>query len=234
MTRLTIVAAAILLSGAAPPPGPDAEFARFVEATEAATPPPALAEIKAGALDVVQQLARANGECVPVDIAVEPVSAAAATRMVAQLVRSGEVKNGWTTYGRPKGCSAPDRIRFVILRRSTGALLVRIVNSGETLASPSLMRDSSGSAAMAALAAIAKAHPDCGTSEQMKMEASRIVSRGADLGPDYHGAIYAGSWEEAWTFRLCGHRVEVPIGFVADGQGGATWTIDADQAKPLD
>jgi hypothetical protein len=231
---MTTIAAAILLSGAAPPPGPDAEFARFVEATEAATPPPAMAEIKAGALDIVQQLARANGDCVPVDIEVEPVSAAAATRMVAQWVRSGEVKNGWTAYGRPKGCAAPARIRFLILRRSTGALLVRIVNSGETLANPSLMRDSSAIAAMAALAAIEKAHPDCGTSERMKMEDSRIVSRGPDLGPDYHGAIYAGSWEEAWTFRLCGHRAEVPIGFVADGQGGATWNIHADQAKPLD
>jgi hypothetical protein len=227
-------AGAIVLAAAVPPPGPDAEFARFVEATEAATPPPATAEIKAGALEVVQLLARANGECVPVDIEVEPPLAAAATRMVSQLVKSGEIKNGWTAYGRPKGCAAPARIRFILLRRSTGALLVRIANSGETLASPSLMRDSNMSAAMAALAAIEKAHPDCGTSEQMKMEGSRIVSRGADLAPDYHGAFYAGSWEEAWTFRLCGHRAEVPIGFVADGQGGATWSVHADQAKPLD
>jgi hypothetical protein len=234
MGGMIIVAGAMLLAGAAPPPGPDADFARFVEATETATPPPAVAEIKAGALDIVQQVARANGDCVPTDIEVEPVSPAAATPMVVQLVRSGEIKNGWTAYGRAKGCVAPARIRFILLRRSTGVLLVRIVNSGESLANPSLMRDSSTGVAMAALVAIEKAHPDCSASQQMKMEGSRIVSRGADLGPDYHGAFYAGSWEEAWTFKLCGHSVEIPIGFVADGKGGANWSVHADQAKPLD
>jgi hypothetical protein len=234
MLKSIIFVAAAGVSAATPAAAPDAEFARFVEATEAATPPPAAAEIDAGAIEILQEMARKNGGCVPTGVAMEPPQRAAATRLVAQMVRSGQIRNGWTAYGRPAGCAAPSRVRFIILRRSTGELLVRVVNIGESIASPSLMRDSSAIAAAAAFAAVHKAHPDCAAPEATKMDRSRVVGKSSDLGPDYHGARYAGSWQEAWTFTVCNHRAEVPINFIADGQGGANWNIHADRAKLLD
>lgn len=33
------------------------------------------------------------------------------------------------------------------------------------------------------------------------------------------------SWEEAWTFRGCGHDVELPIIFTPDGKGGTFYSI---------
>ena len=35
----------------------------------------------------------------------------------------------------------------------------------------------------------------------------------------------SGSWEETWTFRGCGHDVELPIAFTPDGKGGTTYSI---------
>ena len=35
----------------------------------------------------------------------------------------------------------------------------------------------------------------------------------------------AGHWEEVWTFRGCGHDVELPITFTPDGKGGTLYTI---------
>ena len=35
----------------------------------------------------------------------------------------------------------------------------------------------------------------------------------------------AGHWEETWTFRGCGHDVELPITFTPDGKGGTHYAI---------
>jgi hypothetical protein len=113
-------------------------------------------------------------------------------------------------------------------------LMVRAVNKGETLANPTLMRDSSSAAAMAAVLAVRKVKPDCARPEDIGMENARVVSRSADLSPDWHGARYAGTWKESWTFRACGRRAEVPLSFTADGQGGAYWTVHSTEAKLID
>jgi hypothetical protein len=36
--------------------------------------------------------------------------------------------------------------------------------------------------------------------------------------------LVRGKWQELWTYDVCGANVEVPIEFVADGMGGATFT----------
>ena len=35
----------------------------------------------------------------------------------------------------------------------------------------------------------------------------------------------AGHWEESWTFRGCGHDVELPIVFTPDGKGGTHYLL---------
>jgi hypothetical protein len=81
---------------------------------------------------------------------------------------------------------------------------------------------------------LAAAKPDCTESKDLDMVGARVISKSADLSPDWHGSRYAGSWTEGWTFSACGRRAEVPVTFTADGQGGANWNVRANEAKLLD
>lgn len=230
LNKLIFLAAAV----AAPAAAQDAEFARAIAAIDAAAPAPTEAEIAAAALDILKAIAREKGGCSPTSVLAERPMPATSTALATQLIGSGQLKNVWTVYIRPRGCPAGGPIRFLLLRSSAGELIARKVNDGESLAPPSMMRDSSFVVAVAALTAIQKAHPKCKDTDDMQMEGSRVVSRSADLGPDFYGSRYAGSWKEAWTFSVCGHRAEVPITFVADGQGGARWTVQERETRLVD
>ncbi|MEA3053226.1 MAG: hypothetical protein QOG72_2129 [Sphingomonadales bacterium] len=223
----------ILVALAAPAAAQDADFARFVAQTNAATPPPATAEIAAGALVVLKAIAAEKKDCVPSAVAMEPPQTATSVRLATELIGAGKIKNAWTAYGRPQGCPAPAPTRFLVLRMADASLIVRVVNVGETIANPSLMRDSSFVAAVAAVTAIQKAKPEC-DGKDLDMVGTRVISKSADLSPDWHGSRYAGSWTEGWTFGACGRRAEVPITFTADGQGGANWNVRANDAKLVD
>lgn len=229
LKKLVFVAATL----AAPAAAQDAEFSRFVERTNAAVPPPPVPDIAAGALDVLKAIAAEKKGCVPTAVAVEPPQTATAVRLATELIGAGKIKNAWTAYGRPQGCPSPAPTRFIVLRMADDSLLVRLVNVGETLANPSLMRDSSFIVAFAALNAIKAVKPDC-DGKDLDMESTRVISKSADLSPDWHGARYAGSWTEGWTFSACGRRAEVPVTFTADGQSGANWNVRSTEAKLLD
>jgi hypothetical protein len=229
LRKLAFIAAAL----ASPAAAQDAEFARFVERTTAAVPPPPVSEVAAGALDVLKAIAAEKKACVPTAVAVEPPRSATAVRLAVELIGAGKIKNAWTAYGRAQGCPAAAPTRFIALRMADGSLVVRVVNVGETIANPSLMRDSSFVVAFGALTAIRAAKPDC-DGKDLDMVSTRVISTSADLSPDWHGARYAGSWKEGWTFSACGRRAEVPITFTADGQSGASWNAHATEAKLLD
>ena len=229
LKKLVFMAAAL----ASPAAAQDGEFARFVERTTAAVPPPAVTEVAAGALDVLKAIAAEKKSCVPTAVAVEPLRSATEVRLATELINAGKIKNAWTAYGRPQGCAAPAPTRFIVLRMADGSLLVRTVNVGETIANPSLMRDSSFAVAVTALAPIRAVKPDC-DGKDLDMVGTRVISKSADLSPDWHGARYAGSWTEGWTFSACGRRVEVPVAFTADGQGGANWNVRSTEAKLVD
>lgn len=210
----------------------DAACVQFVERTNAAAPAPPAAAVRAEALATLQGNARAEGRCVPTGIEMRPLETAAAVRAVTEGVRDGQVKNGWTAYGRATGCSAPYLGRFFVLRLADDSLRVFIVNEGETLANPSLMRDTGALAARVAGLVVRRVSPSCDAGD-LRMGPTRIVSRSADLGPSFHGAYFSGSWTEAWTFTVCGRRVEVPLVFTADGVGGANYDIRGSEARIL-
>lgn len=212
----------------------DPEFARAITAINAAAPAPAPAEVASAALATLQAMAKEKGGCAPTGVTADAPAAATSTALATQLIGAGQIKNAWTVYVRPQGCPADSPTRFILLRMTAGELLARVVNVGESLTPPSMMRDSSFAVALPALTMIQKAHPDCKSMDGLDMTGSRVMSRSADLGPDFYGSRYAGSWREAWTFSLCGHRAEVPISFVADGQGGARWTVEERETKLLD
>ncbi|HKR25324.1 MAG TPA: hypothetical protein VJS15_08705, partial [Allosphingosinicella sp.] len=154
----------------------DASYVQFVERTNAAVPPPPAAAVRAEALATLQGNARAEGRCVPTGIEMRPLETAAAVRAVAEGVRDGQVRNGWTAYGNATGCPAPHLGRFFVLRLADDSLRVFIVNEGETLANPSLMRDTGALAASAATAVVRRANPSC-DGRDMRMGPTRIVSR---------------------------------------------------------
>lgn len=230
LKTLIFVAAAL----SAPAAAQDAQFTRFVEQTNEAVPPPDAAELTAAALDILKGVAAAKKRCVPTAVAMEPAQSATAVRFATELINGGQIRNAWTAYGMPQGCPSPARTRFLVLRMTDGSLLVRVVNVGETLANPSLMRDSSFVVAVAAIDAIRKAKPDCTDPKDVDMAGTRVISKSRDLSPDWHGARYAGSWTEGWSFTACGRRAEVPITFTADGEGGANWSVAADKARLVD
>jgi hypothetical protein len=230
LKNLVFVAALMATPAAAQDPA----FARALAGINAATPAPTAAETEAAALDTLKAIAREKHGCAPTSVAADTPLPATSTALVAQLIGAGKIRNGWTVYVRPQGCPSAGPIRFILLRMAGGELLARVVNVGESLTAPSVMRDSSFAVAVPAVTAIQKAHPECRTVEGLDMTNSRILSRSKDLGPDFYGSRYAGSWQEGWTFSVCGHSAEVPIAFTTDGQGGARWTVNATGARLID
>ena len=222
MKIIALVAAALF--------GQEAEYAAFVERTNAAVPPPTIESISLVALATLQALRRQEGGCVPTGLTMDQPRTAIATFAISQGVASGQVRNGWTVYGRSLGCADAPPVRFMVLRMPDDQLRAIVVNDGETLANPSLMRDSSAPAAIAAYQVVRTADAACDGSD-MRMGATRVAERGADLGDEYHGAFYSGSWSEIWTFVVCGRTVEVPITFTADGNGGAHYNIRSAEVR---
>lgn len=225
---LTAAAAVAMLASAAS--AQDPQFAAFVDRTNAATPPPTVEAMTPVALATLQALKREEGACVPTALALEPPQTAVATHIITQAVLAGQVKNGWTVYGRSSGCPDEVTYRFMILRMADDRLRAFVVNAGESLANPSLMRDSSAAAAVSAFQAVRAVSPGC-TGEDLRMGPTRVADRGADLGPNFHGSYYSGTWTEMWTFRVCGRTAEVPVVFTADGQGGANFSVRGSEAR---
>jgi len=221
-----------LAAGATAAGAQDANYRQFIERTTAAAPAPAIASLQAQALDMLQGNAREERRCVPSAVTLERLESATAARVVTEGVAAGQLRNGWTMYGRAGGCPEPYLAHFMVLRMADDSLRIVLVNEGETLTNPSLMRDMAHFAAAAAAAVARRANPRCDTAD-LGMGPTRVVDR-SRLGAYYHGAYFSGSWSEAWIFRVCGRRVEVPVTFTADANGGADYNIRGTEARILD
>src|SRR4051794_24819200 len=100
----------------------EANYRRFLEQTNAAAPPPALAALQSPALEALQGNARGEGRCVPTALTLERLESATAVRVITQSVRAGQVKNGWTFYGRAAGCPEPFLGHFLAVRMADDSL----------------------------------------------------------------------------------------------------------------
>jgi hypothetical protein len=228
---LAILAMAVALIPAAAL-AQDAAYRRFLEQTNAAAPPPPLQALQAQALDMLQGNARVEGRCAPSAVRLERLESATAARVVTQGVRAGELRNGWTIYGRAEGCPQPYLAHFMVLRLADDSLRVVLVNEGETLTNPSLMRDMGHLAALAATNLVRRTNPRC-DGAGLRMGPTRVVDR-SRLGSYSHGAYFSGGWSEAWTFVVCGRRVEIPVTFTADANGGADYDVRGTEGRILD
>jgi hypothetical protein len=140
--------------------------------------------------------------------------------LAIQDIQAGKLKNLWLAYGKAVGCADASKTRFIVIQTPDGAVRARVVNKGESIASPSLMRDTSMNAALVAWNAVRAVDPTC-AGRDMAMVSTKVSSKSSDLSPDFYSARYQGSWEETWMFSVCGRIAAVPVSFKADGTGGA-------------
>lgn len=90
---------------------------------------------------------------------------------------------------------------------------------GNTNASALLLADTLKGASATALIRLAKRARDCRAADLIDTRLTQPPGESKEADKT------AGQWEEVWTFRGCGHDVEVPITFVPDGKGGAHYAI---------
>jgi hypothetical protein len=90
---------------------------------------------------------------------------------------------------------------------------------GNTNASALLIADTLKGAYSAALLRLSKRAKDCKQAEFIDTKLIHPPSTARE------GDKPAGHWEETWTFRGCGHDIELPITFNPDGKGGTYYVI---------
>lgn len=191
-------------------------------------PQPSIAELKAAISLTAKASGGANATCVPSGVVLGEVAPVTGARDILPAVLGGELRNAWSVYVTHRGCPGTNPFRYMVVQKSDGNLLAPMVNEGKTYANPSIMRDTSAQAAIAALQKARSLDAAC-TGEMMKMGPTKVTAQSDDLGPDLFGARYVGSWSESWRFETCGRTFEVPVEFRSDGDGGAYTNIKSDQ-----
>lgn len=90
---------------------------------------------------------------------------------------------------------------------------------GDTNASALLLADTLKGATPAALLRLAKRAKDCKVADLIDTHLTQPPSAASETDKP------AGQWEETWTFRGCGHDVQLTIVFTPDGKGGTHYAI---------
>lgn len=90
---------------------------------------------------------------------------------------------------------------------------------GNTNASAPLLADTLNGATPAALLRLGRRAKECKSAELIDTRLVHPPREAKDADKP------AGHWEESWTFRGCGHDVELPIVFTPDGKGGTHYLL---------
>lgn len=219
--------AALLLAGG-PVRAQEAGYAAQMKAINAAVPPPAPAAIAAAAREAIGKASA--GRCAPGEVRTKGAPApATADRFVTLAADRGTVRNGWTVTAMPLGCADARPMRLFVLALADGQTIAPVLNTGTSLAWPTLLRDIAVGAVTAAVRVL-RANT-CDARDLDPVVDARVTARGGDLGPDFYGVRYRGGWSETWTFRACGRAAEVPIAFRADGTGGASYSVSGEAVR---
>jgi len=170
--------------------------------------------------------ARQRGRCAPKKIRLGKLAPVSLDGMITTMIAKGQIENGWLVRVTLDDCPPADPIRVLLLRAADGRTLQGIfAGQGTSYAWPSLSREALRGAVSTALKQLRTADSACNPRD-ITPTGMRIAGSSADLGPDVYGIRLKGSWNETWTFEPCGHRIEVPIAFRTNGNGGAYWDID--------
>lgn len=231
-TVFTVMAATLLAAG--PSAAQTAELTERVEAINAAVPAPEAEEASAALLAALQHEATRAEECVPTGVEVETITPVTADRNLTQVIARGQFQNVWQAYIQPTGCPEGKSQRFMVVRQPDGQVQATLLNKGESLTSPTILLDAYEAAAPFAIAEVNKVDPECRNPGAITtMPHIQVTARSEDLGPDFYGLRFSGSWQELWTIKVCGHIVEVPQSFEADGEGGVTIQPQAEGVRLL-
>jgi hypothetical protein len=226
-----VLTLAFLLTGA-PALAQNAQVLERLKAADAAAPAPARAELTAKIVEAAAKRAAAGKGCAPSAIRIDRVDPLTGAGGIFAAVVQGQMRNAWSVMAFEQGCSDPDPMRYIVLQRPDASLVVAPVNRGYAIANPTIMRDTSANAGLVAFRTVQAADAGC-KGDGMDMERTRIDRQDPGLGPDVYGVRYTGGWREIWTFGVCGRRVEVPVTFTADGDGGAYSNIEGGSARIL-
>ncbi|MEO0500006.1 MAG: hypothetical protein AAF205_05525 [Pseudomonadota bacterium] len=143
-----------------------------------------------------------------------------ADRLVAEGIRDGAFVGAWT-FMADTDCAEVPRLRYMYVLETGGGHIMLVVNRGDSLTTPSQMREASASTATRAYNVASAGLPDCNL-ESVGMVDAEILQADGALGAPVAGARLTGGWSERWTFQACGRTLTTDLRFDADGKGGAT------------
>ena len=204
-------------------PGEPVEwFSQKVE--EAASLAPALADLQEEAL-LRARFSVTTRVCdnPPKTMRLYGLQPAVADRTVANGILEEAFVGAWTFYAETD-CPQTPLLRYMYVLEADGDHIMLIVNRGQSIATPTMMQETSELAATEAFDTARARQPGCDVSS-VGMRATRIEATDNALGPDIGGARFTGGWSEIWNFRACQQDVEVRIRFDTDGKGGTNARI---------
>ena len=231
-TRLLLTAACVMASASVTVGAQHPLVKERLDKENAEHPTLSLADAEAAIFGKAKRVAEANGRCIPTGVALEPPMATTGDPFLLSGVLDGTVKNTWRVYAQFKGCGDDLIQRYAVIDMNDGKRVALPIHPGRSLTTLKLMRDTSPTAGVQALAAAKKRKPDC-DGKDMDLVSTRIANEEKDLGPEIYGVRYTGSWTESWRLKTCGLSFDVAIRFTADGDGGAYTNIKGDEVSEV-
>jgi hypothetical protein len=193
--------------------------------------PPSTAIITSEVMKGALETQKSKGGCLPSSAVIDTVMPATAARFVSEGLKAQQISNAWTVVVRHPNCGS-DVVRYAVVKHYNDSFYAFRINRGRSNANESLIGDTLPNAALVAVLMLKRAGSDCRVSD-VTLGVTRIAEEGADLGPDFYGARFKGSWREIWPIITCGRTVEISVRFEADGEGGAYHDIKQNESKIL-
>jgi hypothetical protein len=165
----------------------------------------------------------------PGEVRLYGLQPAHADRLVANGILAGAFHGGWTFYGETD-CAETPVVRYLYIAETSGQHVMLVVNRGEVISTPSMMRETSAIAGADAFDAARAEVPDCAI-ESVGMRQTGVVSADPNLSPALAGTRFSGGWRELWQFTACARGVDVTVRFDADGLGGSTARIETVEVR---
>lgn len=191
-----------------------------------------LSDAEEAILEKTRRIAAANGMCVPSGVTLEVPVAITGDPFLFSGILDGSINNAWRVYAMLDGCGDALIQRYAVIEMKAGKRVALPIHPGRSLTTLKIVRDTSPSAGVQALAAVKRRKPDC-DGKDMALVSTQILKQETGLGPEVYGVRYKGSWIESWKFKVCGLVVEVPIRFTADGDGGAHTSIKGEEVREV-
>lgn len=183
------------------------------------TPPPSTAIITSEVMKSALETQKSKGGCLPSSAVIDMVTPATAARFVSDGLKARQIRNAWTVIVSHPNCGS-DIVRYALVKQYNDSHYAFRINRGRSNANESLIGDTFPQAVLGAVVALKRAGIDCSSTEPT-LGVTRIAEESSDLGPDFYGVRYKGSWREVWPIMLCNRTVEIIVSFRADGSGGA-------------